>query len=166
MVSWGSVDLSPWTERLFVEQRRLWPVWLAAALGTGAALYFALPMLGIAMAWLINFTVHVLVGLIAFWSDNALGYDTVVYQLYIMLGGVVIPVELFPKAVQSILAWTPFPYVLDFPVRVMDQFSSSSSRFTRFGSRTSTSACLICSSVKALASLGKATASRNLPSGR
>jgi ABC-2 type transport system permease protein len=36
-----------------------------------------------------------------------------------MLGGVVIPVELFPRAVQSILAWTPFPYVLDFPVRVM-----------------------------------------------
>ncbi len=59
------------------------------------------------------------VGLIAFWSDNALGYDTVIYQLYIMLGGVVIPVELFPQAVQNVLAWTPFPYVLDFPVRVM-----------------------------------------------
>ena len=36
-----------------------------------------------------------------------------------MLGGVVIPVELFPETVQRVLAWTPFPYVLDFPVRVM-----------------------------------------------
>jgi len=76
-------------------------------------------ILGLMLAWVINFIVHLVVGLIAFWSDNALGYDTVVYQLYIMLGGVVIPVELFPKAVQNVLAWTPFPYVLDFPVRVM-----------------------------------------------
>jgi len=76
-------------------------------------------LLGLMLAWLINFTVHLTVGLIAFWSDNALGYDTVIYQLYIMLGGVVIPVELFPKSIQHVLAWTPFPYVLDFPVRVM-----------------------------------------------
>lgn len=85
------------------------------------ALLLNLPafILGLALAWLVNFTVHMLVGLIAFWSDNALGYDTVIYQLYIMLGGVVVPVELFPNGVQSVLAWTPFPYVLDFPVRVM-----------------------------------------------
>lgn len=76
-------------------------------------------LLGLAFAWIINFIVHMTVGLIAFWSDNALGYDTVIYQLYIMLGGVVIPVELFPETMQRVLAWTPFPYVLDFPVRVM-----------------------------------------------
>ncbi|MEZ5831543.1 MAG: ComEC/Rec2 family competence protein [Dongiaceae bacterium] len=29
---------------MFVEQRRLWPVWLAVALGTGVACYFALPV--------------------------------------------------------------------------------------------------------------------------
>jgi ABC-2 type transport system permease protein len=59
------------------------------------------------------------VGLVAFWVDNALGYDTFVYQLYIMLGGVIVPVDLFPAAVRGLLYWTPFPYVLDFPVRVM-----------------------------------------------
>ena len=37
-------DLSQWTETLFVEQRRLWPVWLAVAFGTGVACYFALPI--------------------------------------------------------------------------------------------------------------------------
>jgi len=37
-------DLSEWTETLFVEQRRLWPVWLAVAFGTGVACYFALPI--------------------------------------------------------------------------------------------------------------------------
>jgi competence protein ComEC len=37
-------DLSELTETLFVEQRRLWPVWLAVALGTGVACYFALPI--------------------------------------------------------------------------------------------------------------------------
>jgi len=76
-------------------------------------------LLALALAWIINFTVHLVVGMIAFWADNVLGYDTFVYQLYIMLGGVVVPVELFPATVQKILYWTPFPYVLDFPVRVI-----------------------------------------------
>jgi competence protein ComEC len=36
--------LRQWIESLFLEQRRLWPVWLAAAFGTGVAIYFALPL--------------------------------------------------------------------------------------------------------------------------
>lgn len=79
----------------------------------------ALFLVALALAWIINFTVHLVVGMIAFWADNALGYDTFVYQLYIMLGGVMVPLELFPAAIRDALYWTPFPYVLDFPVRVM-----------------------------------------------
>ena len=37
-------DLSQWSETLFAEQRRLWPVWLAVAFGTGVVCYFALPV--------------------------------------------------------------------------------------------------------------------------
>lgn len=40
----GGRDLSQRVENLFGEQRRLWPIWLAVALGTGVALYFALPV--------------------------------------------------------------------------------------------------------------------------
>lgn len=76
-------------------------------------------LLALALAWWINFLVHVLVGMIAFWTDNALGYDSFVYQLYVMLGGVMVPIELFPAALQQAIYWTPFPYVLDFPVRVI-----------------------------------------------
>jgi ABC-2 type transport system permease protein len=76
-------------------------------------------LMSLAMAWIINFTVHLVVGMIAFWADNALGYDTFIYQLYIMLGGVMVPIELFPAMVGKVLYWTPFPYILDFPVRVM-----------------------------------------------
>jgi len=76
-------------------------------------------LLALALAWIINFTVHLVVGMIAFWADNALGYDTFVYQLYIMLGGVMVPIELFPPALRGAIYWTPFPYVLDFPVRVL-----------------------------------------------
>jgi len=36
--------LNAWIEGLFISQRRLWPVWLAIAFGTGVALYFALPI--------------------------------------------------------------------------------------------------------------------------
>lgn len=36
--------LGQWIEALFVNQRRLWPVWLAIAFGMGVAAYFALPL--------------------------------------------------------------------------------------------------------------------------
>jgi competence protein ComEC len=36
--------LNQWIEGLFISQRRLWPVWLAIAFGTGVTLYFALPV--------------------------------------------------------------------------------------------------------------------------
>jgi competence protein ComEC len=36
--------LSQWIETLFADQRRLWPVWLSVAFGTGVAVYFALPV--------------------------------------------------------------------------------------------------------------------------
>ncbi len=76
-------------------------------------------LLALALAWIINFLVHILVGMIAFWTDNALGYDNFVYQLYVMLGGVMVPIELFPAPLRTAIYWTPFPYVLDFPVRAM-----------------------------------------------
>ena len=31
-------------EAAFVDQRRLWPVWLAVSFGAGVAVYFALPV--------------------------------------------------------------------------------------------------------------------------
>jgi competence protein ComEC len=43
-VAGGEPDLSELTETLFAEQRRLWPVWLAVAFGTGVVCYFALPV--------------------------------------------------------------------------------------------------------------------------
>lgn len=76
-------------------------------------------LVALALAWIINFTVHMVVGAVAFWSDNALGYDNFVFQLYIMLGGVMVPLELLPAGLREALYWTPFPYVLDFPVRAM-----------------------------------------------
>jgi ABC-2 type transport system permease protein len=92
-------------------------LWIADAWST--SLLFNLPffVIGLLLAWVINFIMHMIVGLIAFWSDNALGYDMMLFSLYTMLGGVVVPVELFPDVVQRYLAWTPFPYILDFPVR-------------------------------------------------
>jgi len=58
--------LSQWVETLFVDQRRLWPVWLAVAFGAGVACYFALPtepplwigaaalIIGIGACWLLR----------------------------------------------------------------------------------------------------------------
>jgi ABC-2 type transport system permease protein len=92
---------------------------LAVADAWSMTLLINLPLFvaGLMLAWIVNFMMHLVVGLIAFWSDNALGYDMMIFSLYTMLGGVVVPIELFPEVVQRTLAWTPFPYILDFPVR-------------------------------------------------
>jgi ABC-2 type transport system permease protein len=115
MMHWGEIALrAPIVGTMVAIGLTLADAWTWSLLANLPAFLLAL-----ALAWVINFAIHLVVGLLAFWSDNALGYDTFVYQLYIMLGGVIVPVELFPETVRNILYWTPFPYILDFPVRVM-----------------------------------------------
>ena len=76
-------------------------------------------VLAIAGAWTIRFNMLYGVGLLAFWTDQAAALGNLIFTLYIVLGGAVVPLDLFPASVQQALAFLPFAYLLNFPVEVL-----------------------------------------------
>ena len=102
-------------------------VLVPVALGIGLAgarldlslLSVAVFALTVAGAWTIRFNQQYSFGLLTFWFDQVLGLEQAYFALYIGLSGALVPLELFPDAVQAVIAYTPFPYMIDFPVQVL-----------------------------------------------
>ena len=100
------------------------PVALLGFAVTGAALplgpgNLALFALAVAGAWVIRFNMLYSVGLLAFWTDQAAALGNLEFTLYVVLGGALVPLDLFPAPVQQVLAFLPFAYILNFPVQIL-----------------------------------------------
>src|SRR5262249_17734018 len=76
-------------------------------------------LLAIVGAWLIRFNMHYSLGLVAFWTDQATAFEGLLFTVYMVFGGALFPINLLPPAAQAIIALTPFPYLIGFPVDVM-----------------------------------------------
>lgn len=85
-------------------------------IGTSSVILCALAVVG---TWLIIFNIFYCLGLLTFWIGNVLAFDPLVWSLYTMLGGSVIPLDMFPPQVRSVLAVLPFAAALDFPVQLL-----------------------------------------------
>jgi ABC-2 type transport system permease protein len=73
-----------------------------AALMLGTVLYFALAAC---------------IEMVAFWADNVWSLMVLVKLVLHFLGGGLIPLAFFPGDVRAALEWTPFPYLVSFPLR-------------------------------------------------
>ena len=58
-------------------------------------------------------------GLVAFWTDKSVALEELYGTGYFVFGGGFMPVALMPAAVTAVLAWTPFPYIIDLPVEAV-----------------------------------------------
>lgn len=54
-----------------------------------------------------------------FWTERAMAIEQLWFLLYLFLSGLVAPIELFPPLLQTILPWTPFPYMIHFPAAIL-----------------------------------------------
>jgi ABC-2 type transport system permease protein len=100
------------------------PVVLLGLVLTGALAKLSLAaaplfLLAIAGAWLIRFNMHYSLGLVAFWTDQATSFEGLLFTIYMVFGGALFPISLLPPAAQDIIALTPFPYMIGFPVDIM-----------------------------------------------
>ncbi|MBX6322856.1 MAG: ABC-2 family transporter protein [Rhodospirillaceae bacterium] len=77
---------------------------------------FLLATLG---GWAIQFNLMYALGLIAFWTDQATALESLAFTLLQVLGGVLIPLDLYPEAMRALLPYTPYYYVVSFPVKVL-----------------------------------------------
>jgi ABC-2 type transport system permease protein len=76
-------------------------------------------LVSLVLAWIIIFHIYYCVGLLAFWMANSLALDALVWSMYTVLGGMLIPVDLFPETTRHLVAMLPFSAALDFPVKVL-----------------------------------------------
>lgn len=75
-------------------------------------------LLSVALAFLMNFYVHYILGMTAFWFVQSSGIRRVFDLLSGVFSGVFIPLVFFPEAIQKLLFFLPFPYMSYVPAMV------------------------------------------------
>ncbi len=79
----------------------------------------ALGALSLVMGYLILFMLNYLFGLIAFWVIEVFPFQLMKYGLLNLLGGSVIPVDLFPAFMKPFLALLPFQHIFYTPAAIL-----------------------------------------------
>jgi ABC-2 type transport system permease protein len=67
----------------------------------------------------LRFLIQYTFALCAFWTERAMAIEQFWFLLYLFLSGMIAPLELFPTQLQTILQWTPFPYLIYFPAAIL-----------------------------------------------
>lgn len=82
-------------------------------LGAGIA---RLPLLALG-GFTVNFMLGMLIALSAFWVEETRGLEFVYNKILFTVGGMLMPLELFPETLQKIGHWLPFQAIVYFPAR-------------------------------------------------
>jgi len=56
-----------------------------------------------------------------FWTEKASSIEKLIFIPTLFLSGLLAPVESFPEFVRSWVYFTPFPYLIDFPARILSE---------------------------------------------
>jgi ABC-2 type transport system permease protein len=76
-------------------------------------------LLAITLAFLVRFLIAYCIGLMCFWLESATALDEFYWILSVMLGGGFAPLEFYPAWLQTVINWTPFPWIVYYPVKVL-----------------------------------------------
>ena len=79
---------------------------------------WALTLLSVAFAMLIGFAWRFLVGAVAFWTTDAVGFARMAYFLVLFPSGFLAPIAFMPGWLQALCRITPFPSMIDTPTRI------------------------------------------------
>ncbi len=79
-------------------------------------IYFLLFVIITSIFW---FFIQTIIGLFAFWIDETWSLNVSFRFITAFLSGAFIPLDLYPELLKNILIWTPFPYLVYFPVKIL-----------------------------------------------
>ena len=71
------------------------------------------------LAFAVNFLVQSLIAVLCFWSERASALERLHTLAMLFLSGLMAPLEVFPPAVRQLASWTPFPWIIHFPARLL-----------------------------------------------
>jgi ABC-2 type transport system permease protein len=69
-------------------------------------------------AFVVDFLGYFGIGLCAFWLESTVGLTLIYSRLTMLLGGMLLPMEVFPQGLQAIARWLPFAGIVYGPARV------------------------------------------------
>ena len=70
-------------------------------------------------AFALRFLMQYALAMLSFWFERVSSFDRLVMIPYYFLSGLMAPLEVFPEAVREVVLWTPFPYLIWFPARLL-----------------------------------------------
>lgn len=70
------------------------------------------------LAWAINFSAMLCIGGLGLFVESSVGLFEFWLGAYFVLSGYIVPIELFPETWRAAVYFSPFPYLLSFPVEV------------------------------------------------
>jgi ABC-2 type transport system permease protein len=73
----------------------------------------------LAAANLLHYLLVLPINAVAFWADNVWSLMVAERMVVTLLGGFLLPLELFPEGARAALVWLPFPYLFSVPVRTL-----------------------------------------------
>lgn len=83
-------------------------------------------ILSLLLGCIINFFIYLCLALTSFWFEDNSAFFWIYSKLVFTLGGMLMPIDLFPKWLQGISHYLPFVYVTYVPARLAVNFSFQS----------------------------------------
>lgn len=72
----------------------------------------------IIISYTLSFLISYNLGLMSFWVEELWGFQNLKDVMVVLLGGVLLPYQFFPDQLQKVLVWLPFPYLVNWPLRI------------------------------------------------
>lgn len=92
----------------------------ASALTT-EPLQLAMLVPALVAAWMITFSLMFAIGTLAFFITRAMGLFSLYFIVFTLLSGYLMPIAMLPEPLATIAEWSPFRFMLAFPVELMTQ---------------------------------------------
>lgn len=73
----------------------------------------------VVLTFLMRFLMQYTSGMLAFWFERASSVEHLMWLPYLFLSGLVAPLDVYPPLVREIVLYTPFPYLLWYPVKLL-----------------------------------------------
>ena len=94
---------------------------IAGLIATGALggfIWAQLPLflLAVVGGWAVKFNMHYCLALLGLWTERARSFDGWFYLAASALGGGLFPLALMPEGIKRVVALTPFPLLVAFPI--------------------------------------------------
>ena len=80
---------------------------------------FTLAWASTIFAFTIAFLLQSLIAGLCFWNEKASSLERLLFVPYLFLSGLLAPLASFPEAISKIAFWTPFPYLINFPAKIL-----------------------------------------------